>query len=205
MGTRTSCRRSHEGRLPVLFGPGATACTPLARPLATQKGLMGLAKPISPTGFNNGNYIEHRAQEPVHRSIKSVPMIYGIMSCNSSLPRWLLAPSRSNKSQFDFTYQLTRLSQQVPQLPAFLERFAGIQTVFLGIRIAQRGAGPRRPTVHAASFFATHRGRHAWLAGSRLRPATRARQHRASITRMVASHCFFCGDETVLPHGPVRQ
>jgi hypothetical protein len=89
-------------------------------------------------------------------------------------------------------------------LLAFLDGSTGEQAVLKSILVASRGAGSKSPAMHAAAFFPADRGGHAGPAGPRLRPAARARQHQAGITRMVAGHAF-SDNELVLPHDPVRQ
>jgi len=67
--------------------------------------------------------------------------------------------------------------------------FACVEPVRDCILVPARRATSRGPAMHAASCLPAYRGRHAGFAGACLRPATWARQHRASITT-VCNHCL---------------
>ena len=89
---------------------------------------------------------------------------------------------------FNLLNQHARLSHQNPQLPAFLDGLARMQPVLQCVFVAAWSARPRRAAVHATTSFPGHGRRHAGLARPCLGAATRARQHRTGVARMLAGH-----------------
>jgi hypothetical protein len=82
------------------------------------------------------------------------------------------------------------MAYQAAYLLSLSLRSARVESVPDCILIPARRTRSCCAAMHAASPLPIHRRRHAGLAGARLRPTTRARQHRASITP-VRGHCRF--------------
>jgi hypothetical protein len=97
------------------------------------------------------------------------------------LPKLTFLPQLSGRH---LSNQSTRFPKKVSDLPAFLNSFTGICTMPQSILIVPRSAGPGRAAMHTAAPFSTYRGRHAWLAGARLRPTAGTRSHGLSVTMM---------------------
>ena len=82
------------------------------------------------------------------------------------------------------------MPEEILEVPAILNRFAGkipmLQRVFVAARSARSGC----TTVHAAPFLSGHRRRHTRLARACLGPTARAGKHRPGITLMSDRHFF---------------
>src|ERR1700722_17760509 len=102
-------------------------------------------------------------------------------------------PGRSfAKSQsLHLPQQLPRLSQQRPYLPSLGDRIPGEQAVLARVLVCPWRAGSRCAAVHAAALSAAHRRRTARAAATGFGATTRARQHRAGISDVIAHACSF--------------
>jgi hypothetical protein len=94
------------------------------------------------------------------------------------------------RRSLDLLNQLARLPHEVPQLPAFLDRFPRIQSILQRVFVAAWSARSQRTAVHPTTFLSGDGRRHAGFTRARFRTAAQARQHRRGITRMIDRHFF---------------
>src|SRR5262249_40367792 len=99
------------------------------------------------------------------------------------LTRWSVAPS------FHLFQQLPRFTQQRPYLPSLGDRIPREQAVLARLLVCRWRAGSLCAAMHAAAILAVHRRRAARIAGTGLGATTRARQHRAGISDVIAHAC----------------
>src|SRR5262249_41153654 len=85
--------------------------------------------------------------------------------------------------------QLPRFPQQRLNLLSLGDRIPREQTVLARVLVCPWRAGSRCAAVHAATLLAVHRRRAARVAAAGLGATTRARQHRAGISDMIAHAC----------------
>jgi hypothetical protein len=95
-----------------------------------------------------------------------------------------------------------RLPEQIPQLLAFREGFAGIPAVFKCVLVTWSSTRACRTAVHPATLLPAHRRRHTWLPQARFGPTARAAQHRPGVSLMVG-HADSGGASVPLPRSVV--
>ena len=93
-------------------------------------------------------------------------------------------------ASFNILNQYEYLAQKGPHLAPFLDSFSRMAAMLQRVLVAAWSAGSRRTAMHPTTSFSAHRRGHAGFARTRFGPAAPTRQHRASITWMIACHVF---------------
>lgn len=101
------------------------------------------------------------------------------------MPSQLLCEIRS----LHLFQQLPRFTQQHLNLPSLSDRVPAEHPMLASVPVCLRRAGSLCAAVHAAALLPVHRRRAARAAGARLGATTRARQHRAGVSDVIAHAC----------------